>query len=318
MPDALPAELSAALRAAFAGRAIDDLKPLGGGLSRSMLLAFTVDGEPYVLRRCADVERAPRAIACMRIASELGVAPPLRYADERTGVAIMARVVGAPLGPSAAGDPALLKRVAATLRRLHDGPAFPPGPAAALIVRALDDRYSAAAGEELPAQLLRTVAELAGCTARYARTAPCHHDLNPNNVLVTSDRVYLVDWDTAGAGDPFIDLAQLGVFAFPTPKQRDALLDAYLGRRPTDEERARSIIARVIVLAVYAAAFLHVHAQTHRAAARAAGVPFEELLVTLGASRERAAADVVGASLLLEMQREAATSAFASAREQLA
>jgi Ser/Thr protein kinase RdoA (MazF antagonist) len=187
-----------------------------------------------------------------------------------------------------------------------------------LIVRTLQRRYATIAGEGFPAALVRTLEELAPLTTQHAHAAPCHHDLNPNNVIVTPDRVYFVDWDTAAAGDPFIDLAQLGVFAFPTAEQRVALLDAYVGRRPTDEERARSVVARVIVLAVYAAAFFHVHAQTHRAAARAPGVPFARMLSALGASRERTDPGAVAASLVIEMQRESATADFASARERLA
>lgn len=313
---ALPAEVRSALRAAFGTAPIEELAPLGGGLSTSTLFSFTAGGAEYVLRK-GDAERAPHAIACMRIASERGVAPRLHYADARTGVAIMDRVSGAPLGRSTLAAPTRREAVAATLRRLHHGPAFPRGPDRMDILRGLDRQHAAATGHGLPVILLRTVEELAACTAGHAHAAPCHNDLNPNNVLVTPDRVYFVDWDTASAGDPFIDLAQLGVFAFPAPDQRHALLEAYVGRRPTDEEHARAVVARVLALAFYAAAFFMVRARIAGPPARAEAVPLAQLLRELATSRERADPGAVAASLLLEMQRESAAHAFAGAKARL-
>lgn len=107
-------------------------------------------------------------------------------------------------------------------------------------LRFLDAQCMELAGVSLPADLVRIVEELERVNAPHAQAAPCHRDLNPNNVLVTADRVYFVDWTIAGAGDPFVDLAQLGVFAFPRPEQREALLDAYLGRSPSRSRRSSS------------------------------------------------------------------------------
>lgn len=312
-PTALPADILAALRAVFGAAPVEELAPLGGGLSRSTLLAFTVGGARYVLRK-GDLARAPRELACMQIASDRGVAPRLHHADPRTGISIMDRVAGAQLGPPEATR---LEKTAETLRRLHGGPAFPRAATVMEAVRALEVDIGTASGEGLPPELLRTVDELAACTTRYWETAPCHNDLNPNNVLVTADRVFFVDWETAGAGDPFIDLAQLGVFAFPGPDQREALLEAYLARRPTGEERARATVARVIALAVYAAAFFRVCAISG-ARARAEGLPLADLFRLLATSRERADPGLIAASLLLEVQRESATPACASARATLA
>jgi aminoglycoside phosphotransferase (APT) family kinase protein len=127
---------------------------------------------------------------------------------------------------------------------------------------------------------------------------------------VTPERVYLVDWDTAQQGDPFLDLAQLGVFAFPAPAQRDALLEAYLGRPATAQERGRAIVARALVLGIYAAAFFLVHARLTRAPSRAKGVPLPELFAQFAVARERVEPGLVAASLFAEMHRMTATRAF--------
>ncbi|WP_437591553.1 phosphotransferase [Sorangium sp. So ce1000] len=301
-------DLAAALEAAFPGRPVEDVISLSGGFSGAALIAFVVDGAPYVAKRFAldpsDPERAAREIACMRVASERGVAPRLHHADARTGVTIMDRITGTPLRPTR--DPTQIERVAEALRRLHDGPPFPRGPSRMDFLRFLDAQCAALAGVGLPAELVRMVAELERVSAPHAHAAACHRDLNPNNVLVTADRVVFVDWTTAGAGDPFVDLAQLGVFATPRPEQREALLEAYLGRPANDDERARARLARAIALAFYAASFFF-------GAARVGGPPPEddehrplaEVLAAFGAAPERTHPGAVAAALLRETHREA-------------
>ncbi|WP_437284196.1 phosphotransferase [Sorangium sp. So ce406] len=300
-------ELAAAIAAAFPGRPVHDAAPLAGGLSGATLIAFAVDGAPYVAKRCApdpaDPERAAREIACMRVASERGVAPRLRHADGRTGVTIMDRIAGTPLRPT--GDPRLLERVATALRRLHDGPPFPRGPARIDFLRFLDAQCAALAGARLPAELVRAVEELERASAPHAHEAPCHRDLNPNNVLVTADSVVFVDWTTAGAGDPFVDLAQLGVFAFPRPEQREALLQAYLGRPASDDERSRAHLARRIALAFYAASFFFAGARLGGPPpAEGEPTPLLEVLAALRAAPERIHPGTVAAALLHEMRDE--------------
>ncbi len=252
----------------------------------------------------------------MQIASDRGIAPRLCFADALTGISITDRVSGAPLGPNAP-DPTRLHKVAATLRRLHQGPAFPRASTVVGILRIMQTQMLAAAGEALPGDLLRAADEIAARTGRYAESAPCHNDLNPNNVLVDGDRILFVDWDTACAGDPFVDLAQLGVFAFPRPDEREALLEAYLARRPTVEDRARATLARVTALAFYAAAFFLVRAISGAPRVEAESVPLAEPLQTIKTARERTDPGTLAASLLLEMQRERATRACAAAMSTL-
>ncbi|HEY4014886.1 MAG TPA: phosphotransferase [Polyangiaceae bacterium] len=314
-PDApaVPPEIMAALREGFDGRLIEGLAPLGGGLSRSPIFTFSVDGADYVVRK-SDPERTPHAIGCTRIASARGIAPRLVHAVERTGVSISERVAGTQLAGTG-GDPRIPARVAITLRRLHDGPAFPVRETGVELLRTID-QGCAAAGRSLPADLFRAVEDAFACTQAYVHAAPCHRDLNPNNILLTPDRVVFIDWDTAAAGDPFLDVAQLGVFAFPSPEQREAFLSAYLGRAATDEEQARAIVARVMALAFYAAAFERVTALTG-GRPHAEGMPLGQLFATLATSRERTDPALIAASLLLEVRRERSSTAFAGARARL-
>jgi aminoglycoside phosphotransferase (APT) family kinase protein len=294
-------EITRALRDAFGDEPVEDLAVMTGGRSGATLLSLTVGGKGYVLRRRDPARpgnelRTAREIECMRIASERGVAPRLRHVDAASGVTIMERVEVAPCARRTGC-------VASTLRRLHEGPAFPTGRATSVTAMAhfADGVLRARGDDGLPEDLLRTMDELATATKRHAETAPCHNDLNPGNILTTRDAAVFIDWEISGQGDPFFDLGQLGVFMFRTPGARAELLEAYLGRRPSEEEQARAFVARVMALGFFAASFFH-HVMGGKGRAPATPVSMPDLLGLLGSNR--AFPEVVAVSLLEEMRQE--------------
>ena len=308
-------EIARALRDAFgAGAAVEDVAVMTGGRSGATLLSLTVAGEAYVLRRGdptrpAHAIRMAREIRCTSLASDRGVAPKLRHVDAEGGVTIVARVAVAPCARRT-------ECVARTMRRLHEGPAFPTGKGTTgvAMVRLADEMLRERGGAGLPEDLVATMDEVERATLRYAETAPCHNDLNPGNILSTRDAVYLVDWETAGQSDPFFDLGQLGVFMFPSPGARAELLEAYVGRAPSEEERDRAAVARVMALGFYAAAFLHTLGGVGWGSATP--VSILDLLGLL--ATDRASPEVAAVSLLAEMRRERTGEAYRVSKERLA
>ncbi len=306
-------DVARALRTAFEERAVEHLAPLAGGRSGATMLAFVVEGKGYVLRRPDPTRpmhqaRSERQIACTRIAAARGIAPSLLYVDVATGITIESKVDGTPFRRSAAGA---TERIARALRTLHDGPAFPSGFTTVDVVRYFDGEVRARSGTRLPAALVQAVTDVARATERFGATVACHNDLNPGNILDDDDRIYLIDWDTACAGDPFVDLAQLGVFSFATPEARVELLEAYLGRTPTETEQARSTLARVLALGFYAAAFACTAVVSGRSLTLHDALPLQEVLPRFG--RGEASPEVVAASLHHEMMAAYAQEAFAAA-----
>ncbi len=312
---------SRALRETFGDAPIEEVAALGGGASGATVLSLTVAGVGYVLKRpdptrLAHEERAARETACLTIASARGVAPKLRHVDPATGISILERIDGAQFGRGAPRGPRRIERVARAVRHLHEGPAFPKGPGAPALVHAWDETLRARGMAGLPDGIVSTLAGIGRITRRFAESAPCHNDMNPGNMLETGEAIYFVDWDTAAEGDPFLDLGQLGVFTFSAAAQRAELLEAYLGRAPSDEDRARATLARVMALGLYGAAFActsMMRGGSERFAGEAVAIP--ELLRALGEGR--ATPDVVAASLLAEMQREMEHAEWAAATRAL-
>jgi aminoglycoside phosphotransferase (APT) family kinase protein len=313
-----PPEIDAAIRAAFgeAGAGVS-LAPLAGGRSGAELYTFRVGGTDYVIRRAGmavegRADRARRELECMSIAAARGVAPAIVYADPARAIVIMARIAGASIsrGTPRDGDP--LGRLAATLRTLHGGPAFPAGPGILDMVRGLDAAVRARGAPPLPTAIVRTIEEVAPLVEARAPPVPCHRDLNPMNILATEDRIYLVDWEVAGPGDPFLDLAQLGVWVCRDAAERDALLASYLERSPTAAELRRAQLARVLVLALYSAAFSMVSVFAGRPVGPPSGT-LDDLFARIARDGLAFTPDEMAAALMAETHREAAAAGLAVA-----
>ena len=65
---------------------------------------------------------------------------------------------------------------------------------------------------------------------------PCHCDYQPTNLVISGNKLYVLDWEFAGMNDPFYDIACYGNAGFDKAL---ALLEAYVGRKPTEEELKR-------------------------------------------------------------------------------
>ena len=58
----------------------------------------------------------------------------------------------------------------------------------------------------------------------------CHHDVHHLNLMSDGSRLWLLDWEYAGLGDPLFDLASICCYHEYDDQLRDQLLRAYRGR----------------------------------------------------------------------------------------
>ena len=71
-------------------------------------------------------------------------------------------------------------------------------------------------------------------------TVPCHNDLLNANFIRSPDGIRIVDWEYAGMGDRFFDLANFAVNHELDDPGESALLTAYFGEaRPRDAKHLR-------------------------------------------------------------------------------
>lgn len=140
-------------------------------------------------------------------------------------------------------DSETLERVAALCRRLHAGPRF----ASDFDFFTLHRRYleQVVTGRyRRPADYLEFLPQVAQIEAamavRASRTVPCHNDLLPANIMASGDRLWFIDFEYAGNGDPCFDLGNLCSEARLETERLEELVAFYYGvSTPGTVARAR-------------------------------------------------------------------------------
>jgi thiamine kinase-like enzyme len=160
--------------------------------------------------------------------SASGLAPEVLVCDPGADLLVTRLVSAATWTRQAAREPDNLRRIGAALRVLHSLPLRPGIGRVSFATQArfLEDQLGAA-GSAQP-KVRRVVATafeiLAG---READVALCHNDLHHLNILDDGERLWLVDWEYGGCGEPLFDLASFLCQQESTHAERHVLLDAY-------------------------------------------------------------------------------------------
>ena len=222
-----------------------ELEPLGGGITNHNF-KVAVDGAAFVLRiPGADTEllgidrRAEHAAA--QVAAELGVGPEV--VDFLEGSLVTRFVEGRPVPVEEMRAPEVLRETARLLRRIHEGPAFPARFDAFRVVE-IYRRRAEKHGVRIPDayEAAKARADEIEQTLGRQTERPCHNDLLNANFIRSPDGIRIVDWEYAGMGDRFFDLANFSVNHELSEDETNLLLDAYFGElRDDDREHLRAM-----------------------------------------------------------------------------
>jgi thiamine kinase-like enzyme len=199
--------------------------------------------DTYLLGISREVEHAATVAA-----AGVGVGPEVTAFIRPEGYLVTRFIVGSPVSDEAVHRPETIRRVADSLRRIHDGPAIPGLFVPLRIVEAYRG-LSIARGVAIPPQY-----EAASAAGRRIELAllnnpielrPCHNDLLNGNFIDDGVRIRIIDWEYAGMGDPFFDLGNFSINHELTPAEDEILLTAYDGSiRP--DRLARLTLMRVV------------------------------------------------------------------------
>lgn len=226
--------MNAALWEVFHVTEPESVERLLKGMSSPGLYKISVDGKAYVVRFSntnRSMEDKERELHAMQIAAGYGLAPRIIYASIERGIIIMDYIESA--RHSLSED--RLRLLGAGLRKIHDGPAF----SQTASIFEIASYFESLMGEEKPS-LVRKASLVLDELQRELKDLliekPCHNDLNPNNILYSDGKIYFIDWECAGQGDPYFDLASPIVLFGMNQDQENTVLHAYFGRKPLAEE----------------------------------------------------------------------------------
>jgi thiamine kinase-like enzyme len=210
-------------------------------------------GETYVIRlggndtHLLGISREVEHAATVAAAG-VGVGPEVTAFIRPEGYLVTRFIVGTGISDDAVHEPATIRRVADSIRRIHDGPAIP----GIFVPYRIGEAYRALAqarGVPIPAAYEAAHERIRRIEMAFLRDPvemrPCHNDLLNANFIDDGTRIRLVDWEYAGMGDPFFDLGNFSVNHGLSAEEDRLLLAAYEGEaRP--ERLARLRLMRVV------------------------------------------------------------------------
>jgi thiamine kinase-like enzyme len=218
-------------------------EPLEGGITNRNY-RIRMGGSEYVIRvpgkdtNLLGIDRAAEA-AANEAAAAIGVAPAVAATLADPPAIVTEFIAGRGMESEELREGKALADVAGSLRAMHDGVTIP---SVFNSFRVVED-YAATArdrGGEIPAAYDDALARAAEIEAVLDGPehdpVPCHNDLLAANFIWDERRVRIVDWEYAGMGDRYFDLANFAINNGLDEPQQENLLVAYFGE-PGPEER---------------------------------------------------------------------------------
>jgi thiamine kinase-like enzyme len=228
------------------GRAAQ-IEVLGGGITNRNF-KVTLDDGAYVLRvggrdtELLGIDRRVEHEASLAAAA-VGVGPDVVAFVEPEGYLVTQFLGGTAVEPEAIREPEALRRIAQSLLAVHGGPPIPARFDPFRVVEA----YAATAvtfGVKVPDAYdrARETAALIERARGPVPERPCHNDLLTANFIDDGSSIRIVDWEYAGMGDVFFDLANFVVNNGLSEEQVQEFLGAYFGAVLPEHERALTLM----------------------------------------------------------------------------
>jgi thiamine kinase-like enzyme len=218
-----------------------DPRPLEGGITNRNFRA-RFGGVDHVIRvpgkdtNLLEIDRGAERIANER-AARIGIAPPVVAMLDEPQCIVTVFVEGEGLDAGDLRQQPMLTDVARSLRAIHDrGEALPTSFDSFRVV----ETYAATARERgappPPAYeeaLGHARAIEAALSGPEHDPVPCHNDLLAANFIRGPEKLWIVDWEYAGMGDRYFDLANFAVNNELGEGGELALLEAYFAESPS-------------------------------------------------------------------------------------
>lgn len=212
-----------------------------------------VGGESFVVRIAAEnttllgVDRH-REYRCTMAASRTGVAPEVVHFLPDVEVLVTRFIFGRCPSVAEMVRPEMMQRVVDSMQRYHDGPVFDGSFSP---FRALEQYLLVARQDDAPLPpdidaMYRGLGEIAAAAQPgWAVIRPCHNDLWEPNLIDDGTRIRIVDWEYAGMGDVYFDLANFAIHHELSDPQDEGLLRSHFGK-VTDGGFARLKLMKIV------------------------------------------------------------------------
>lgn len=221
----------------LAGRS-RQLDELSGGLTNRNVKITTPDGV-YVARCCdmgsnfLGIDRA-REFHNTKAAAQAGVGAAVIDYRPDMGILLLSYLEGQTLDNDDFQRPEILRKAAAAVRALHEGPRFQGRfnmfeRQPTYLKTVMDNGFRLPADYFDHADTFNEIARVLTATDRT--TVPCNNDLLAGNFIEDGDRIWLIDYEYSGNNDPCFELGNTWAECQMSTDQLDDYVSAYYGRR---------------------------------------------------------------------------------------
>lgn len=233
-----------------------DLKisSLDGGITNSN---FRVDvgGESFALRIAGagtdklGIDREHEYAANL-VAGKLGIAPEVIYVIQPEGYLVTRFINARPFPVEEITQPENIRRVMELVRKIHSMPEIPGEFSAFRTVENYAEtarKYNVELPENFDFLMERSHAAEAAIMTTPQPLRACHNDLLNANFLINDEQIYILDWEYAGMGDIFFDLANFSTNHELSEEQDRWELECYF-EEVTEKQIAHLCIMKVMSL----------------------------------------------------------------------
>jgi thiamine kinase-like enzyme len=210
-------------------------KSLAGGLTNRNYLVRD-GGQQFVARLCDDrqflgIDRRNERL-CQIAAGEAGVAPEVTHFEQ--GILVSRFLDARTLADDDLQELDLLQRLAQIIRQIHSASDRLTGELLFFCPFQTVRTYTQTArdhGAVLPPDIDQLVEDSRKMSHQMSPFRPtlCHNDLLAANIMDDGDRLWIVDWEYGGIGNPLFDLAGVSANAGLSNQMEVHLLEAYTG-----------------------------------------------------------------------------------------
>jgi thiamine kinase-like enzyme len=211
------------------------ISPLEGGITNRNY-RVDVGGKSFHLRLAGEntsmlgIDREHEYQAAL-IAGQADIGPEVVYFIEPDGFLITRFINGRSILPNELRQPENIQRVVQMLQKIHSVEHFPGVFDAFQVVRDYTEiarRYRVQFPENFDWLIQQMRQAEAVLMTRTRSLHPCHNDMVNANFLL-AEKLYLLDWEYAGMGDIFFDLANFSNNHELSEEEDLFLLDCYFG-----------------------------------------------------------------------------------------
>ncbi len=225
---------------------------LGGGITNHNYTVH-VDDETYVVRIPGAgtdmfIDRE-NELECSKAAGEAGVAPRVMYHLKPEHITVVPFIVGKTLTtPEIQQDNTLIRRIVQAIKTVHQrarfSKVFNPFETVRLYMNYVN-QYNAPLPHDFD-----WMTDVANRIEKAMKRNPqkpvaCHNDYLSENFLDDGEKIWIIDWEYGGQGDPYFDLGDFAVEHPFSRKQEELIIQEYCGEI-VEDKLYRMFLSKII------------------------------------------------------------------------